>query len=221
MTDELSNLQPRVDDYAPEDDYPPKGTPNTALIISITKDQYTVLAHTGRYFHGQINCAGLSGEEVGISNVPDEPGVWVLEDGAPWSSRDWETGIVDDYGIEGTFRKATPADFEKFGLECPMDFKTSGLLPTQTYADVSTAHITEADAKELQEAVSNASHSTLIVYELAENGWLVYAGPMSQFDENLSTEFRQLLGAVKDQGCTFLRLDRDGPVLDNLPKFDW
>lgn len=106
----FKTIMPDEDD--PNENYPPKGTPEFAIVINITCDQYIVLYHTGRYFHAQINCAGFNGEEIGITNVPDEPGVWVFENGKPWDHKDWETGIVDDYGITGDWRPAIAKDIK-------------------------------------------------------------------------------------------------------------
>lgn len=122
---EMKIVPEDLDPNAAEENYPAKGTPETALVVSLTCDQYHVIHHTGRYFYGQVECAGFQGEDVGISDVPDEPGIWVFESGKVWTSTDWETGIQDDFGIEGTWRKARPEDFEKAGLECPLDL-TSG-----------------------------------------------------------------------------------------------
>lgn len=94
------------------------------------------------------------------------------------------------------------------------------LLPTQTYADISTAHITEADAKALKEMVEHWNPA-LIVYELAEYGWLIYVSQFPLLNANISPELQHLLEAARAQGCTFLRLDRDGPVIDGLPTFEW
>ena len=115
--DELTVL-PEVS--GPDDHYPPKGTPETALVVTLTPGQYHVVHHTGRYFHAQVECAGFQGEEVGIDDVPDEPGVWYFSGGKPWTGRDWETGVIDDGGISGEWREATPEDFKDAGLKCPM-----------------------------------------------------------------------------------------------------
>lgn len=101
----------------PEDEYPPIGTPETAIVIVINCDNYEVVDYTGRFFHAQIGCAGFHGEEIGITNVPDSPGVYVMDNGKPWEGKDWETGIVDDYGIEGDWRLATKEDFKRFDVD--------------------------------------------------------------------------------------------------------
>ena len=99
------------------DNYPPKGTPETAIIVSLDCEIYSVIWHTGRFFHAQCVHAGLLYEEIGLSDVPDEPGIWWFENGKPWHTTDWETGVPDDYGMDGDWRKATKEDFEKAGLE--------------------------------------------------------------------------------------------------------
>lgn len=109
------------DEDSAEENYPPKGTPESALVIVLNCDIYDVLGHTGRFFHGECECAGFKGEEVYVDDVPDEPGYFVFENGEPWSHRDWETGYVDDYGISGDWRKARLDDFAKFGVEVPID----------------------------------------------------------------------------------------------------
>lgn len=111
------------EDFDPNDEknYPAMGTPNTALLAVLDNETYKVLDHKGRFFHAQLNCAGVDGIEVGIDGVPDEPGFYVFYDGTPWTTKDWESGHVDDYGIEGKFRKARPEDFEAAGLDCPLD----------------------------------------------------------------------------------------------------
>lgn len=120
VMDESHYMKPH-DDESPMPEYPPQGTPDEAIIMSYDGDQgYVVLAHHGRFFHAQCVEAGFDGEEVGVDFAPDV-GLWVFENGQPWEGRDWETGMVDDYGISGDWRKPTPRDFKRFGIECPVD----------------------------------------------------------------------------------------------------
>lgn len=113
----ITEIEPEQDD--PNDNYPPMDEPNGALGLSLDGDcNYWILAHTGRYLHGQITCAGMNGEESGTP-FPEEIGYFVLEDGKGWNSRDWETGIVDDYGLDGETRPALYADFVKFDADIP------------------------------------------------------------------------------------------------------
>lgn len=96
-------------------------------------------------------------------------------------------------------------------------------LPTRTYADISTAHVTADDVEYLSSLVDIPTLGPLSVYETAEYGWLVYTGPQAGIadDKIISPEFRALLEQANAQGCTFLRLDRDGPIVDRIPHFNW
>lgn len=112
-----------------EEVYPPVGTPDTALVSSLDGDyNYTILGHTGRYFFGMCVEAGYCGEESGISNPPEEPGYWVMEGGGVWTSTDWESGLQDDYGIEGDWRRATMVDFIKYDADYPLHLTKVGRL---------------------------------------------------------------------------------------------
>ncbi len=105
----------------PDPEYPPKGTEETALILAIDCDNFTVLAHTGRFMHAQLVCAGVDGEYIGL-NTEDvvDPGYWVMEKGSYWESRDWETNVVDDGGLDGEWRRAALEDFAAFDLRLPI-----------------------------------------------------------------------------------------------------
>lgn len=109
------------DDDSPDRDenYPPIGTPDACLGLSLDGDAtFTILGHTGRFFHAQCNCAGFWGEEVGI-DFPDFIGYFVLEKGVTWNTIDWESGEVDDYGINGDIRPAELKDFIHFNVDIP------------------------------------------------------------------------------------------------------
>jgi hypothetical protein len=84
----MINVDADAQSYDPADHYPPKGTEEACLAIVIDSEMFRVLGHTGRYMHGQINCAGYQGEELGLNNVPDDPGFWVMERGSVWTSFD-------------------------------------------------------------------------------------------------------------------------------------
>ncbi|UTU07772.1 hypothetical protein CcrC1_gp087 [Caulobacter phage C1] len=109
-----------LEGYNPNDHYPPKGTPNTCLILALTCDNFTVLGHTGRYLHAMINCAGFNGEELGLENVPDEPGYWVCENGDVNAGTDSFTG--EGYAeMYGDWRRARLSDFARFEVDMPLD----------------------------------------------------------------------------------------------------
>ncbi len=109
----------------PDPGYPPIGTPETALVLAIDCDNYPVLGHTGRYMHAQMVCAGVDGQEVGLNTdqldvAGWEPGYCVLERGVFWESRDCETNVVDDCGLDGHWRRAVSEDFMFYGIAIPI-----------------------------------------------------------------------------------------------------
>jgi len=120
MTDELieliaNSIASAPPSYDPADDYPPKGTPEACLLLVMNNEQFLVLGHTGRFFHGSINCAGYNGEEIGIQNVPDEHGYWVMEDGGVYCDEDTAE-------VSGNWRPAILNDFIHFEADLPVGF---------------------------------------------------------------------------------------------------
>jgi len=96
------------------------------------------------------------------------------------------------------------------------------VLPKYKVADISTAHITKEDARLLHEM--NSCGEAPSYYELDEYGWLVNVDPADwapMKELGYSNTFVALLMRAKMEGCSYLRLDRDGPVVDELPSFDW
>lgn len=74
---------------------------------------------------------------------PDGPGLWMLENGKSWVGHDYETGVPDDWGLEGDFRAVTPEEgAAHFGI--PLE----GIL-----ADMEDAYPYIHDGLDLLEAV--------------------------------------------------------------------
>ena len=122
MSDELI---PVNDPSDPEYHYPPTGTEEACLIIAFDCEQFKVLGHTGRYFHGQCACAGYDGEEVGIQVPVDmDPGYWVMRNGTVSGGGPYQTyegTEYDDPEVSGDWCKARRSDFEHFNVDWPMD----------------------------------------------------------------------------------------------------
>lgn len=121
LDDVLRTVSPDREVGPRDEDRPPRGTPETALLAALGEDSYHVLHHTGRYFYGTCELAGFTDEEVGIRGVPDEPGYYVLEDGKVGTWKDWETGLCEDVWVDGRIRKARPEDFIQRGVALPID----------------------------------------------------------------------------------------------------
>jgi hypothetical protein len=77
---------------------------NQALIFSWIKEngkiEGLVLNHKGVFFYQQNYHIGGSLEDCGVQ-APESGGLFVLNNGEPWTRTDWESGHVDDYGIDG------------------------------------------------------------------------------------------------------------------------
>ena len=82
---------------------------------------------------------------------------------------------------------------------------------------ISTVHIEESDL----DVIAN----DLISYELGEYGWLIWVNPVhvnnSLVKDVTSNALRAAIKLAQDNDCLYLRLDRDGPEVDELPKFNW
>lgn len=93
--------------------------------------------------------------------------------------------------------------------------------------DVSTAHITEKD-NELLGQEDLAVNAAISAYGY-EYGFYVYSsdGATSEADfarmkeAGFSEELLNLIRIAYERGCKFLTLDRDGPIYNDLPQFDW
>lgn len=93
--------------------------PNEALILAwLSEDgdiDTQILDGRGSFFFWNLE-NGRSCDDFGVM-CPEGPGLWLLTKGEPWSSRDWESGMVDDYGLDGEIRAVEPVTAaEHFGL---------------------------------------------------------------------------------------------------------
>lgn len=92
---------------------------------------------------------------------------------------------------------------------------------------VSTGHITKEDS----EFLSVPHPSSLIIYPMGDYGWWIFVGERGMrdcdmsdeevIDEGGSEDLVRLIKLAREQGCTWLMLDRDGPVYDDLNEYHW
>jgi|LakMenE01Jun11ns_1017448.scaffolds.fasta_scaffold9687637_2 hypothetical protein len=86
---------------------------------------------------------------------------------------------------------------------------------------LSTGHISEADSKLLDAGTIPCTRY--------EYGYLIYVGERKDLQEareqliptGISAALYYLLLLTVDKKCTWLKLDRDGPVRTDLPLFNW
>jgi hypothetical protein len=81
--------------------------PNEALVIAWYSDRGEIEAHVlmksgiSFFYTDGDGCSDCGIEE------PEEPGLWILKNGKSWVGRDWETGVVDEWGIDGDYERVT------------------------------------------------------------------------------------------------------------------
>lgn len=100
-------------------------------------------------------------------------------------------------------------------------------LKARLFADISTCHITEDDAKKLQELAERYDDGrgsfSPTVYSY-EEGFFVYVSDnyLSDYkNASMSSAFINLLAMANKQRMAYLNLDIDGEIYDELPQFDW
>jgi hypothetical protein len=111
---------------------------------------------------------------------------------------------------------------------------------TYKYADISTGYITKRDSEILEECSESDDPLTglggyrgpgPVVYNYTEGFfvWVPEGCPREELPEyldgyrkaGLSEQFCRLVTECVEQGCTFLRLDRDGGEVEGLDTYDW
>ena len=92
---------------------------------------------------------------------------------------------------------------------------------------ISTAHITDTDGAQLQFDANSNLCTELIVSKYDEFGHMIYVPKTKDpnrekyIAEKYSPSFMKLLEITRKQKCQYLRADRDGPVYDHLPTYEW
>lgn len=103
-------------------------------------------------------------------------------------------------------------------------------IMTFPHADVSTRHISRADAERLDELALELLHggtAPVTVAKYPEGYFLSVPDELSWDDEDfkrqmgVSDALMGLMICLSEEGVYILRLDADGIRNDDLPKFDW
>jgi len=89
--------------------YPSEDAKNSCLILVLDATIFRVIGHTGRFMYHRVTILESRNEEIGLCDVPSEPGFWVMDEGAVCSNDE----------LAGNWRPAVPADFNKFKAAIP------------------------------------------------------------------------------------------------------
>ncbi|MCU5076996.1 hypothetical protein OB985_05315 [Bacillus cereus] len=93
----------------------------------------------------------------------------------------------------------------------------------QKMLEVSTAHITYETAKWLdgQVEATKENNIDLIVYEKGEYGAFIPLYPEMFADKVLPESLVFIIGYAMGKGCSWIMLDRDVEIIDDLPTYNW
>jgi len=103
---------------------------------------------------------------------------------------------------------------------------------------VATAHMTREDGRRLDVLYSDGIRAAVPAYyritdpcrgAFLEGGWFctyfglddVAAQDLLRVDTGWSRELIAVLTRMREHGFTYVLFDRDGPVLEGLPTFEW
>ncbi len=83
---------------------------------------------------------------------------------------------------------------------------------------LSTAHLTPHTCNDILPKLE----ADLPVWPKGEYGWFIYASTeIGELAEPLPTDLEAAILFAKTQGCDYLMFDRDWPIADTLPTYDW
>ena len=84
-----------------------------------------------------------------------------------------------------------------------------------TFMVFSARHISQEDAERLTQDPGRFAADEYQFWV-----WTGYAGE-NPYGSGLSLTVRKLLQIAEAAGCSYVRLDGDGPVYEDLPQFEW
>ena len=96
-------------------------------------------------------------------------------------------------------------------------------MEKETMVTLSTAHIQEETSKKLETELFGW-YMGLDVYSLSTyeaGGWMIWVDSSADGDDEVPEELTALLKFCKEKQVDWLRLDRDGEIIPELPTFEW
>jgi hypothetical protein len=86
---------------------------------------------------------------------------------------------------------------------------------------VSTEHITEDTTNFIDDESVDTETNQLIVYKEDEYGWFIYTGFDIEEVKSIPEDLKKLIKFAKGNDCDWLRIDRDGRLVNGLPTYNW
>lgn len=102
---------------------------------------------------------------------------------------------------------------------------TAPQLEIQNYLVVSTAHITLTDMRRLSSG--DTKRDSMLILNSFDYGENIYTGDYKKpawkiaEAEGFGSGLQNMLKLALDNGCRYLKLDRDGPVVEGYKIYDW
>lgn len=87
------------------------------------------------------------------------------------------------------------------------------MLEVGEYLVLSTAHLTEQDARRMTDMAG--------VYDMGAYGFMVYVSVPYLSENTVFVSVRSVISFARRHDFKILILDRDGPIIDELPTYDW
>ena len=93
-------------------------------------------------------------------------------------------------------------------------------LPVDRFGDVSAAHLSPEDRALLTRYIETEGADGLSCL-VGPYGWLVNASPELRAAEHASPGLAAILAAAREQDCSFILFDRDGPQIEGVQTYDF
>lgn len=87
---------------------------------------------------------------------------------------------------------------------------------TERLLTVSTAHLKETTADKAEQGLLPVP-----CFNKGGYGWFIFVGDGENDSLIDYPDLQGLIDICRSEGCTWLCLDADGPLIDDLPKYEW
>lgn len=89
-------------------------------------------------------------------------------------------------------------------------------MTVRRFLDASTAHVSEATRRRIDDGEIGAP-----VYPHPNGyGWFLYVLDESNDDDTIPADLSEVFDCARQNACDYVLLDRDGPVIANLARYD-